>query len=112
MMQNLLMPNIAKLDVTETGDLNLLIMEQEYLINANGYLESSRVIKEIREAISEEGDSVDELNDVLVIIADSLNHIQRIEFIGSCVSDIVAGLSTPNQCIIKYLSKFGDWANA
>lgn len=109
-MTNSLIPNVDKLNTKELEALSKLVAEQEHLINVNGYLAFSQTIKAVHASLTDYSFSPTELrNDIQEAIKDSIDSIHRIEFIGLCVAEIVAGFSLPSQCVQKYLAKYGEF---
>jgi hypothetical protein len=101
------MPHLEQLNAEECAFLEKLIKEQEFLINANGYLRLSSIIKDISEIINDEDMAyLYQKEHIKSIVEEAANDIERIQFIGSEVGAIVAGIKFPSSSVKAYLNKF------
>jgi hypothetical protein len=109
-MTDSFMPHLEQLNAEECAFLEKLIKEQEFLINANGYLRLSSIIKDISEIINDEDMAyLYQKEHIKSIVEEAANDIERIQFIGSEVGAIVAGIKFPSSSVKAYLNKYREW---
>jgi hypothetical protein len=109
-MTDSFMPHLEQLNAEECAFLDRLIKEQGFLINVNGYLLLSSLIKDINESIDDEDLSyLDTVSQIKSIIEKPASDIERIQFIGTEVGAIFAGIKIPSLSVEDYLNKFSEW---